>query len=135
VRHFGYFAHGSRTGIEEDPFSPHIGDLRLNGPTSLRNEGKVDLYTARFMTGGLRVLSEAPDDFERGVSMAMARAEKRAIYVAQTVRFDAIGWSHEPLIVQILDRAIKSVPKEAAHLLNSHGSQGRLQERLARTGE
>lgn len=132
VRHFGYFAHGSRIGIEEDPFSSHIGDLQLNGPTSLRNEGSVDLYTARFMTGGLRVLSEAPDAFEKGVAMALARAEKRAVYIVQTVRFDAIGWAHEPLILAILDRAIKSVPPEYAHLLNSHGSQGRLQERLER---
>lgn len=132
VRHFGYFAHPSRIGIEEDPFSSHIGDLRLDGPTSLRNEGKVDLYTARFMTGGLRVLSEAPDDFERGVSMAMARAEKRAVYVVQTVRQDAYGWSHRPLIIQILDNSIKHVPKEHARLLSSHGSQGRLKERLER---
>ena len=132
VRHFGYFAHSSRIGLADDPFGLHIGALHLDGPTSLRNEGSVDLYTARFMTGGLRVLSEAPDAFEKGVNMAVARAEKRAVYIVQTVRFDAIGWAHEPLILPILERAIRHLPKEYAHLLNSHGSQGRLQERLER---
>lgn len=132
LRHFGYFTHASRIGLTDDPFGPHIGALRLEGPTSLRNEGSADLYPARFLTGGLRVLSEAPDVFERGVSMAIARAEKRAVYIAQTVRFDAIGWGHRPLILQILDRAIKSLPNQYAHLLNSHGSQGRLRERMER---
>lgn len=132
MRHFGYFAHASRIGLTDDPFGPHIGALRLEGATSLRNEGSADLYTARFLTGGLRVLSETPDVFERGVSMALARAEKRAVYIVQTVRFDAIGWAHRPFIVQILERAIQHLPKEAMHLMNSHGSQGRLRERIER---
>ncbi|MFC3677725.1 TniQ family protein [Ferrovibrio xuzhouensis] len=131
-RHFGYFAHASRAGLPDDPFGRHIAAFELDGPDSIRNERSTDLYVSRFLSAGLRVLSEAPDVFEQGVAMAIGRAEKRAVYIAQTVRFDALGWAEKPLVAEILDRAVQALPEGQERLLSSHGSQGQMRERLSR---
>lgn len=135
LRHFGYFAHASRAGLPDDPFGLHIAAFGLDGPDSIRNERSTDLYVSRFLSAGLRVLSEEADVFEKGVAMAIGRAEKRAVYIAQTVRFDAIGWARTPLVAEILDRAIEALPEGQERLLSSHGSQGQIRERLGRAEE